>query len=58
MSEREGRRPPRRLIRRGETYTADDEVELEGPDPDVNPPPEAEQLGDLEHEGGPPDGGN
>jgi hypothetical protein len=52
------RGPLRRLIRPGDTYTADDEVELEAPDPDPDPPPEAEQLGDVEHEGGPPDGGN
>jgi hypothetical protein len=45
----------RRLVGRNETYTADEEVELEPvpADPEV---PEAEQVGDLEHEGGPDDG--
>jgi hypothetical protein len=48
----------RRLVRKGETYTADDteDVELEAPDPDAALVPEAEQVGDLDHEGGPDDG--
>jgi hypothetical protein len=51
-----GRGRHRRLVRRGETYTADDgEAELEP----VDPGPEVvedEQVGPDEHEGGPDDG--
>jgi hypothetical protein len=48
----------RRLVRRGETYTAydADAVELETVEPDEIELPEAAQHGDLEHEGGPDDG--
>ena len=54
-----GGRHQRRLVRKGETYTGDTEdIELEGVDPDAAIVPEAEQVGDLEHEGGPDDGGN
>jgi hypothetical protein len=58
MPIRKGRH--RRLIRKDETYTADDleDTELEGVEPDAAQVPEAEQVGDLEHEGGPDDGGN
>jgi len=49
----------RRLVRQGETYTGDTEdIELEGVEPDAAIVPEAEQVGDLDHEGGPDDGGN
>jgi hypothetical protein len=48
----------RRLVRKGETYTADEDTELEAPEPDTAQVPEAEQHGDLDHEGGPDDGGN
>jgi hypothetical protein len=51
-------RRERRRIRRGDTYTADEDADLEAPQPDANPPAEADQVGDLEHEGGPDDGGN
>jgi hypothetical protein len=48
----------RRLVRAGETYTADDEAELEPGPADAIEPPEAEQVGPDEHEGGPDDGGH
>jgi hypothetical protein len=48
----------RRKIRMGESYTADEEVDLEGVEPDAALVPESEQHGDLEHEGGPEDDGN
>jgi hypothetical protein len=49
----------RRLVRQGETYTGSTEdIELEGVEPDAALVPESEQVGDLEHEGGPDDGGN
>jgi hypothetical protein len=47
-----------RRIRPGGEYTEDETVELEGVDPDAAMVPESEQVGDLEHEGGPDDGGN
>ena len=47
----------RRLVRQGETYTADDEAELEPVDPGPEVV-EAEQVGPDEHEGGPDDGGH
>jgi hypothetical protein len=50
-----GRRE-RRLVRRNESYTADEEVELEPVPADPVEVPEADQVGDLEHEGGPDDG--
>jgi hypothetical protein len=53
--------PIRRALRRikpGDTYSADEDVELDAPDPDDIQLPEADQVGDLEHEGGPDDGGN
>ena len=50
----------KRPIRAGDEFTADEdaEVEVEGVEPDAALVPEAEQVGDLEHEGGPDDGGN
>jgi hypothetical protein len=49
--------PGRHRIRAGEEYTGDDEgAELETVEPDAAIVPEAEQHGDLEHEGGPGDG--
>jgi hypothetical protein len=48
----------RRLIRPGDTYDDTEEIELEAPEPDEVELPEADQHGDLEHEGGPGDGGN
>jgi hypothetical protein len=50
---------PKRKIRAGDTFTADEdaEVEVEGVDPDAAIVPEAEQVGDRDHEGGPGDGG-
>jgi hypothetical protein len=50
---------PLRRLRAGDEYTADEveEVELDGPEPDAAIVPEAEQVGDLDHEGA-PDGGN
>jgi hypothetical protein len=49
----------RRLVRKGETYTADmDDIELEPVEEDPALVPEAEQVGELDHEGGPDDGGN
>jgi len=53
--------PIRRAVRRiraGDTYREDEEVELETVPEDPALVPEAEQVGDLEHEGGPDDGGN
>jgi hypothetical protein len=51
------RRGKRRLIRRDDTYTADEDVELEPVAEDPAIVPESEQVGDLDHEGA-PDGGN
>jgi hypothetical protein len=50
----------KRKIRAGETFTADEDakVEVEGVEPDAALVPEAEQVGDPEHEGGPDDGGH
>jgi hypothetical protein len=47
-----------RRVRPGGEYTEDETVELEGVEPDAAMVPESEQVGDLEHEGGPDDGGN
>lgn len=47
----------RRLVRENETYTGDtSDTDLEPVDPDEVQLPEADQHGDLEHEGGPDDG--
>ncbi len=45
----------KRKIRAGDTFTADedDQIEVEGVDPDAATVPLDEQVGDLEHEGGP-----
>ncbi len=51
-------RQGRRKIKAGESYTADEDVELEEVEEDPALVPEAEQVGDLDHEGGPGDGGN
>jgi hypothetical protein len=48
----------RRHVRRGEEYTADEDVELEEAPADADIVPEDEQVGDLEHEGGPDDDGS
>lgn len=53
-----GRKPVRDALRRlraGDTYTVDEyeEVELETVPEDAAAVPEAEQVGDLDHEGGP-----
>jgi hypothetical protein len=49
--------PGRHRIKPGEEYTGDDEgAELEPAEPDALELPEADQHGDLEHEGGPDDG--
>lgn len=58
MAEPEPAPRRRRLLSRDESYTADDDVALDAPEPDDDPPPEAEQHGDPDHEGGPGDGGN
>jgi hypothetical protein len=52
--------PGKHRIKAGDTFTADedDQIEVEGVEPDAALVPEAEQVGDLEHEGGPDDGGN
>jgi hypothetical protein len=55
--ERREERRDRRRVRAGDSYTGDDEVELEAPDPDAAAPPEADQVGPDEHEGGPDDDG-
>jgi hypothetical protein len=55
--ERREERRERRRVRAGDSYTADDEVDLEAPDPDAAAPPEADQVGPDEHEGGPDDDG-
>lgn len=52
-----------RRLRPGDTYAADEadpvaQSDLDGPEPDLNPPPESEQAGPVEGEGGPSDGGN
>lgn len=49
-----------RRLRTGDTYTAEEyaEVELDTVPEDPARVPEAEQVGDLDHEGGPSDGGN
>jgi hypothetical protein len=45
-----------RRIKPGDTYTDDDEgAELEAPEADALQLPEADQHGDPEHEGAPPD---
>jgi len=55
----EGRIPRAvRRIRAGDTYRDDEDVDLEVVAEDPALVPEAEQVGDLEHEGGPDDGGN
>jgi hypothetical protein len=46
-----------RKIRAGDEYTAEEDTELEAPEPDAEVP-EADQHGDVDHEGGPDDGGN
>ena len=48
-------RGPLRRIRRDDTYTADDDVELETTEPDAVQLAEADQHGDPDHEGAPPD---
>lgn len=60
MPERKPLREALRKLRAGDTYTADEyaEVELETVPEDPARVPEAEQVGDLDHEGGPSDGGN
>jgi hypothetical protein len=44
-----------RRIKPGDTYTTDEDTELEAPDPDDLQLPEADQVGDPDHEGAPPD---
>lgn len=41
-----------RRVAAGEQYTADEDVELATVEPDAAIVPEAEQVGDLDHEGG------
>jgi hypothetical protein len=55
--ERREERRERRRVRAGDTYTDGDDVELEAPDPGPDAP-EAEQVGGLDHEGGPDDDGS
>jgi hypothetical protein len=57
MPIRRGHGHERRRIRAGDTFTADDEVDLEAPDPGPEAA-EAEQVGDMDHEGGPDDDGS
>lgn len=47
-----------RRIKPGDTYTTDEDTELEAPDPDDVQLPEADQHGDPDHEGSPDDGSN
>lgn len=49
-----------RKLRPGDTYTAEEyaEVELDTVPEDPARVPEAEQVGDLDHEGGPGNGGH
>jgi hypothetical protein len=42
-----------RRIKPGDEYTADEDTELEAPEPDDVQLPEADQHGDPEHEGAP-----
>ena len=60
MPERKPAREVLRKLRAGGTYTADEyaEVELETVEPDASLIPEAEQVGNLDHEGGPGNGGH